>query len=739
MFLYIFAEKIFVMKKLLCFILFISLFIVSCKDDEMPMNGEDENPIGEVFDIPTVEISGLINFDLEGDFNPTNLRIVSGFHEGVVSEVGGKTNSDIRSYEITQNEGNVQLISVLDGEEPLLQYVANPLEIVEEINPSTTAEAMVLLHPLLATTDAQESMVIKEAIRTSPSFDNLVNEVKADLLDGNAYLEGEAPKYLSYKNVLEEVVTELTSNSEPVDLGSGLELVDFQETADSLKFKIKNKSKRWLKAYVDSYQDNVLVETKEYEMIQSEDFELFEILDGINFESISDEYAVAKKEFDEITLKVYGIGFSNVPEIPSEDFDRALEPIVGSLVFDFGLPIIGMITGLGDLKSELRGRPASFFTAFKNIVDGVVDDISDNTSLSANLSLALYDGDQLGFGKQLLGGIFSAMIKPENSRYFGDFAKAILNGKISDNISLRVVASKLLIGIQIVDYAFTAINLGASTLAAVTSDMVTRFVLYKRKVELEFIQVDGGIFNMGCTSNIESSPDHECFPEELPVHSVTVNTFHLSKYEITNCQYVEFLNALTDPGDVSGLINLDSPSSVSNSVGIVQIGSQFEVINGQDNYPVGWVTWFGAFLYCDWANGRLPTEAEWEFAARGGNLSQNFIYSGSNNVHDVAWFLDSTFDGPYLIDEVGSRAPNELGFHDMSGNAREWCSDWYKADYYSESPSFNPQGPEEQEYKVFRAGGGSSLAEFATICSRGWSLPYGSPDFNCGFRCARDW
>lgn len=92
---------------------------------------------------------------------------------------------------------------------------------------------------------------------------------------------------------------------------------------------------------------------------------------------------------------------------------------------------------------------------------------------------------------------------------------------------------------------------------------------------------------------------------------------------------------------------------------------------------------------------RLPTKAEWEFAARGGNSSQGYKYSGSNNIDDVVWYESNSNSNTH---EVGTKAPNELGLYDMSGNVFEWCQDWYDRNYYSSSPSKNPKGPSSRLY-----------------------------------------
>ena len=133
---------------------------------------------------------------------------------------------------------------------------------------------------------------------------------------------------------------------------------------------------------------------------------------------------------------------------------------------------------------------------------------------------------------------------------------------------------------------------------------------------------------------------------------------------------------------------------------------------------------------------RLPTEAEWEYAARGGNRSQGYKYSGSNNIDDVAWYWANSSNTTH---PVGTKAPNELGLYDMSGNVWEWCSDWYSdwygSSYYSSSPSTNPTGPSTGSDRVGRGGSWGSSAGYCRVSIRGSDDP-GYRYSSIGFRLA---
>ena len=224
----------------------------------------------------------------------------------------------------------------------------------------------------------------------------------------------------------------------------------------------------------------------------------------------------------------------------------------------------------------------------------------------------------------------------------------------------------------------------------------------------DMIEVKGGSFNMGSEEGDE---------DEKPVHKVKLTTFWISAKEITNAQYAVFLNAQRkslevdeDLGEVSRgsdlLIDLIcGDCDDSNDHMYYEESEGFVVIDGFEKYPVSTVTWEGAKAFCNWLSKktgksfRLPTEAEWEFAARGGKKSKNYSHSGSNEPDEVACFEDNSDGGPQ---EVGQKNPNELGIYDMTGNVWEHCSDWYGD--YPEKTQNDPQGPDDGEDRVTRGG-----------------------------------
>ena len=195
-------------------------------------------------------------------------------------------------------------------------------------------------------------------------------------------------------------------------------------------------------------------------------------------------------------------------------------------------------------------------------------------------------------------------------------------------------------------------------------------------VSFDMMMVKAGTFTMGATSEMK---DPE--PDEKPTHQVTLtNDYYIGKTEVTQALWMAVMG--------------NNPSYF--------IG---------DNLPVESVSWNDCQKFISKLNSltgqnfRLPTEAEWEFAARGGNNSNHYQYSGSNELGDVAWYVGNSGDTTHV---VATKQPNELGIYDMSGNVWEWCSDWFGN--YSSSSLTNPTGPNSGSYRVLRGGGWSSLA-----------------------------
>lgn len=234
------------------------------------------------------------------------------------------------------------------------------------------------------------------------------------------------------------------------------------------------------------------------------------------------------------------------------------------------------------------------------------------------------------------------------------------------------------------------------------------------------VLVEAGEFLMG---------SNDGYADEKPVHKVYIEKFYMDTYEVTNAQYCEFLNRQGDQAESGTIwINLED-----GGCRIVKQDGKYIPHNGYAAHPVVMVTWHGASDYAAWAGKRLPTEAEWEYACRGGRSSASYTYSGSNQPNEVAWYEDNAGGSTH---PVGSKKANELGIYDMSGNVWEWCQDWLDLEYYSASPHKNPTGPDMGNFRVTRGGSWDDAAKGIRCTCRGGSVPSSSYNY-LGFRCAR--
>ena len=196
---------------------------------------------------------------------------------------------------------------------------------------------------------------------------------------------------------------------------------------------------------------------------------------------------------------------------------------------------------------------------------------------------------------------------------------------------------------------------GASNGKSKYTPEILRFVV--EGVSFDMVEVRGGTFRMGATSEQGSDADSD----ENPVHSVTLSGYYIGKTEVTQALWKAVMGS--NPSEFKG-----------------------------DNLPVEYVFWYDCQEFIRKLNAltgqdfRLPTEAEWEFACRGGNNSRGYKYSGSDCIDDVAWYVDNSGSKTH---PVATKLPNELGIYDMSGNVDEWCNDWYG--YYSRGAQTNPK------------------------------------------------
>ncbi len=229
-----------------------------------------------------------------------------------------------------------------------------------------------------------------------------------------------------------------------------------------------------------------------------------------------------------------------------------------------------------------------------------------------------------------------------------------------------------------------------------------------KTVTFKMIRVEAGTFQMGSDAS-------DAYSDEQPVHTVTLTKdYYMGETEVTQALWYAVMGQKPTSG-----------------------GSQWSSAYGLgDSYPAYYISWEDCQEFITKLNTltgqtfRMPTEAEWEFAAKGGNSSMGYTYSGSNTIGDVAWYTDNSGSTTHT---VKTKQANELGIYDMSGNVWEWCSDWYGS--YSSSAQTNPTGPTSGSYRVNRGGCWIYGARFCRSSCRNYGTP-GYSGGNLGLRLA---
>ena len=263
--------------------------------------------------------------------------------------------------------------------------------------------------------------------------------------------------------------------------------------------------------------------------------------------------------------------------------------------------------------------------------------------------------------------------------------KIVYNPEVPETLAKNPVLKYILIAILLITAACTRWWQSNPKIlenaTAVNSDSVMTTGATENINEPDMVTVQGGRFAMGGNEN----------NNEKPIHNVTLSSFKIAKYETTQAQWQKVMGS--NPSYPKGCV--DCPVRIVSWDAVQTFIKKLNTLCGK-NY-------------------RLPTEAEWEYAARGGKKSKKFEYAGSNDINAVAWTSANSGSNPH---PVGQKEANELGLYDMSGNVFEWCNDWYDENYYGKSPGNDPKGPATGPYRAIRGGNWVSEPALSRVAYR---------------------
>lgn len=440
-----------------------------------------------------------------------------------------------------------------------------------------------------------------------------------------------------------------------------------------------------------------------------------------------------------------------------------------NITSDGGHPVTEVGIAHSLMKEPTIDTNIEVFGAGTGIFKGVVDSLDPGSSY--HLRAYAVNSEGVSYGEEII--LFTKLgIPTVNTLQVSDvdFSKATVSGRIEDDGGLDVI-EKGIVWDTILNPTklnnFQAVAGDNPDFIVEINGLITGRKYYARAyarnergyvyadvasfvplIAMNMERIGGETFTMGSSLGDDAS---------MPQHSAYVSPFRISRYEVTTSEFAAFLNSnlhrITIEAD-GDIVYMDGKpiyylkvygtdyDKSKFSVHISYKDERFVVNRGGEQFPVILVSWNGAQFFCEWAGGRLPTEAEWEFAARGGD--EDVLFSGGDNLDDLGWYFrnsrgaDCELDGSGRgVSKVGKKRPNAFGLFDMSGNAAEWCFDNYAADFYKASPEADPMGPEKGLYKAIRGGSWVDREEFCTVYTRIKSFDITRGYDNISFRVVR--
>jgi len=440
-----------------------------------------------------------------------------------------------------------------------------------------------------------------------------------------------------------------------------------------------------------------------------------------------------------------------------------------SVTSDGGHPVTGAGVVHSLMKEPTLDTSVEFFGSGIGDFKGVVDSLDPGGSY--HLRAYAVNSEGVSYGEEII--LFTKLgIPTVNTVEISDidFSRATVSGRIADDGGLDVIEKGIVwdtisnptkvnnykivkgdnpefsvdIDGLITGKRYYARAYARNEKGYVYADAVPFLPLIAMNLE----RIGGETFKMGSTLGEDASQ---------PLHNVNISPFTISRYEVTTTEYTAFLNSNLDritveaDGDIVFMdgkpvyylkVYGDDYDKSKFTVHIAYKNDRFTVNRGAEDFPVILVSWDGAQKFCEWAGGRLPTEAEWEFAARGGD--EDVLFAGGDDLDEYGWYFrnsrgaDCELDGAGRgLSKVGKKRPNRFGLYDLSGNAAEWCYDYFAADYYKDSPETDPMGPEKGLYRVIRGGSWVDREELCTVYSRVKSFDITRGYDNISFRLVR--